>query len=273
ADQRSVSAADLDEAQNNIVQGKAAIEQARAALRLAEIDLGYTKIKAPISGRIGRAEFTKGNYVTPASSPLATIVQVNPIRVAFALPDKDYLEQYEAFGASGKSVYETTILLADGKPYPSGGKRDFEDNSMDPKTGSIMTRLRFENKSGVLVPGAMVRVLTRPSEKRVSVVLPQEAVMTDSSGDYVYVVDGGDTAQVCPVILGADVGAMREVVSGLEAGETVIVRGLQSVRPGMKVNPLPMKTGGGEKTPAELAMESGYDVPSLNETSQDAGGQ
>ena len=87
ADRRSVSAADLEAAQNNVVQGKAAVEQARASLRLAEIDLGRTKIKAPISGRIGRAEFTKGNYVTPDSSSLATIVQVNPIRVAFALPE------------------------------------------------------------------------------------------------------------------------------------------------------------------------------------------
>ena len=273
ADRRSVSAADLEAAQNNVVQGKAAVEQARASLRLAEIDLGRTKIKAPISGRIGRAEFTKGNYVTPDSSSLATIVQVNPIRVAFALPDKDYLEHAEAFGSSGRSVYETSILLADGKPYPSAGKRDFEDNRMDPKTGSIMTRLRFENKSGVLVPGTMVRVRTRPTERHVSVILPQEAVMTGSSGDYVFVVDGGGTAQVRPVTLGADVGSMREVVSGLEAGETVIVRGLQSVRPGIQVNPSPMKTGGDEKTPAELAMESGYDVPSLREGSPDMGGQ
>ncbi|MDR1483150.1 MAG: efflux RND transporter periplasmic adaptor subunit, partial [Synergistaceae bacterium] len=125
ADLRSISAADLDMAQNDVSQGKAAIDQARAALRLAEIDLGYTKVKAPISGRIGRAEITKGNYVTPSSGALATIVQVDPIRVAFALPDKDYLEQTEAFKASGNSVYETSILLADGRRYPSGGKRDF----------------------------------------------------------------------------------------------------------------------------------------------------
>ncbi|MDR1885750.1 MAG: efflux RND transporter periplasmic adaptor subunit [Synergistaceae bacterium] len=271
ADQRSISASDLDMAQNDVLQGKAAIEQARAALRLAEIDLGYTKIKAPISGRIGRAEFTKGNYVTPASDQLANIVQVDPIRVAFALPDRDYLEQMEAFSSSGKSVYDTTIILANGREHPSGGERDFEDNAMDSRTGSIMTRLRFKNESGALVPGAMVRVRTKPARGHVAVVLPQEAVMANSSGDYVYVVDGANTAQIRPVTLGAEVGAMREVVSGLEAGETVIVRGLQSVRPGAAVNPSPMKADGEERTPAEMAMESGYDVIALKEPSSGSG--
>jgi RND family efflux transporter MFP subunit len=144
---------------------------------------------------------------------------------------------------------------------------------MDSRTGSITMRLRFENKSGILVPGAMVQVRTRPMERRVAVIMPQEAIMSGSSGDYVYAVDANNTVSVRPVGLGAEVGTMREVVSGLNAGETIIVRGLQSVRPGIVVSPLPVGAGDEDKTPAELAMESGYDLQPLRETPSGTEGQ
>ena len=260
ADKRSVSASDLDVAESEVLQAKAAIEQARAALRFAQIDLGHTRITAPISGQIGKAEFTKGNYVTPAGGHLTTIVQLDPIRVAFALPDKDYLDQMEAFRSSDGSVYSAKIRLSNGEQYPFSGERDFEDNEIDDKTGTIMMRLRFENTGGLLVPGAMVRVSTKPVQSHVSPIIPQEAVLTDSEGDYVYVVDDKNTAQVRRIKLGAEAGAMREVVSGLDAGEKIIAKGLQSVHPEITVNPAPLKNAGdGTKTPAELAMESGYD--------------
>lgn len=268
ADKRSVSESDLDIARNDVLQGKAAIEQAKASLRLAQIDLGHTKITAPISGQIGKAAFTKGNYVTPAGAALASIVQIDPVRVAFSLPDADYMEQLQAFKASGNSVYNVTLRLADGKAYPLRGTRDFEDNTMDQKTGTIMMRIRFKNEASMLIPGAMVRVETRPVKSHIAVVIPQEAILADLQGDYVYQVDENNVVHQRRVTLGEEAGAMREVLSGLTAGEQLVVRGLQHVRPEITVNPM-LQDDGESKTPAELAMESIHDVTPI---SNDASG-
>lgn len=259
ADKRSIPASDLDTAENDVLACKAAIDQAKASLRLAQIDLGHTKILAPIGGQIGKAAFTKGNYVTSAGEPLTSIVQVDPVRVVFSLPDRDYLEQIEAFKASRNSVYDATIKLADGKAYPFKGTRDFENNTMDEKTGTIMMRIRYKNDRGVLIPGSMVRLETKPLKSHVSVVIPQEAILADSQGDYVYTVDENNVVHQNRVNLGEEAGAMREVASGLTGGEKIVVRGLQSIRPEMTVNPIMQKTEGA-KTPAELAKASVYDV-------------
>lgn len=267
ADKRSVSDSDLDTARNDVLQSKAAIEQAKASLRLAQIDLGYTKITAPISGQIGKAAFTKGNYVTPAAA-LASIVQLDPIRVAFSLPDKDYMEQLQALKAPGNSVYDVTLRFADGSVYPLRGARDFEDNMMDQKTGTMMMRFRFKNDKSMLIPGSMVRVAARPVKSRISVVIPQEAILADMQGDFVYQVDESNVAHQRRVKLGEEAGTMREVLSGIEEGEKLIVRGLQHVRPERAVNPMLQDTSG-TKTPAELAMESVHDITPI---SNDASG-
>lgn len=272
ADKRSIPASDLDTAENDVLQCKAAIDQAKASLRLAQIDLGYTKIVAPISGQIGKAALTKGNYVTPSGEPLASIVQVDPVRVVFSLPDRDYLEQLETFRASGNSVYDATLLLADGKAYPLKGTRDFEDNAMDAKTGTIMMRIRYKNDGGVLIPGSMVRVEAKPVKSRVSVVVPQEAILADAQGDYVYTIDGDNVVHRNRVNLGVEAGSMREVASGLKGGEKIVVRGIQNVRPEMTVNPVMQETEA-RKTPAELALESVYDVKLISPDKGGAGGE
>ncbi|MDR3230810.1 MAG: efflux RND transporter periplasmic adaptor subunit [Synergistaceae bacterium] len=236
-DSRSVPASDLDTAQSDVLQGKASVDQAKAALRLAQIDLGYTKIAAPIAGRIGGALFTKGNLVSPAGGPLAHIVQIDPVRVAFALPDRDYLDALVAF-ESPENVYRATVRLSNGEEYPVTGARDFEENIMDERTGTMMVHLRFQNAEGLLVPGAMVRVTTRPVDSHVAIVIPQESVLSDAQGDYIYVVDAGNVTHQRRVTLGAEEGALREVASGLSTGERIVVYGLQSIRPEMKVTPL-----------------------------------
>ena len=184
ADKRSVSASDFDTAESDVLQGKAGVDLAKASLRLAQIDLDHTKITAPIAGRIGAAFFTKGNYVTPAGAqPLAVIVQVDPIRVVFALSDRDYLDAYAQFSTS-EDVYNAKIILSNGAEYPLAGKRDFEDNAMDEHTGTMTIRLSFKNE-GSLIPGAMVRVKTRPANTHAAIVIPQEAILADAQGDYV----------------------------------------------------------------------------------------
>ncbi|MDR0652123.1 MAG: efflux RND transporter periplasmic adaptor subunit, partial [Synergistaceae bacterium] len=260
-DKRSISANDLDMAASDVQQNSASVEQARAALKLAEIDLGYTKITAPITGRIGRVNVTKGNFVSAASEPLATIVQTDPVRVSFAMPDREYMEQIKAF-QSDAPVYNTTLTLADGTQYESRGERDFEDNEMNASSGTITLHLRFENKNWTLIPGSLVKVMTKPVKSRVAPIVPQEAVMSDAAGDYVYVIGDGDVARRRDVTLGAEIGASREVLSGLAAGEKVIVSGLQNARPDSPVRPS-YPSGETSKSPADLARESGYDLPGV----------
>jgi len=259
-DRRSISATDLDMSESDVLQSRAALEQAKAALRLAQIDLGFTKITAPISGRIGRAEATRGNFVTPAGGHLASIVQVDPIRVSYALPDRSYMDQIEAFQTSG-NVYNTTLALADGTIYPVSGERDFESNVMDTMTGTLTVYLRFENGNGTLIPGSMVRVMTKPTRARIAPVIPQEAIIADSRGDFVYTIEEGDVARRRDVVLGVEIGTSREVVYGLEPGEKVIARGIQNVRPEMQVKPHFLQLDESSKSPAELARESGFDLP------------
>jgi len=260
ADKRSVSASDIELSESDVLQGKASIKQAEASLRLAEIDLSHTQIKAPISGLVGEALFTKGNYVTPASGSLTTIVQIDPIRVTFSLPDKDYLDQLGSFKGSEASVYNASVRLANGDPYPIKGTRDFENNEMDPQTATITVSLRFENPKGFLVPGSMVRVNVKPVKSHIAPVVPQEAVMTDLNGDYVYTVDDKDVAAQRRIKLGDEIGTMYEVVSGLESGDTIVLKGIQMVRTGSKVRPIPISNDDNSSTPAERAKESGYDL-------------
>ena len=257
ASERAVSATDRDTAEGNFLQAKAAVAQAKAALKLAQIDLGYCRITSPITGKIGRALYTKGNYVTPQITELASIVQMDPIRVSYPLPDRDYLDQLSLFKEDG-SVYNTSLILSNGEKYNVPGKRDFENNRVDQTTGTIMMRLRFANKDGMLIPGEMVRVFTKPVKSHIVNAVPQTAVMADEQGDYVYVINADNTARQARVTLGREFGELREVTSGVEAGENVAVAGLQRLRPGAKVR---IETSASEKPAAEKAAAQGGEAP------------
>ena len=235
ASERAVSATDRDTAEGNFLQAKAAVAQAK-------IDLGYCRITSPITGKIGRALYTKGNYVTPQITELASIVQMDPIRVSYPLPDRDYLDQLSLFKEDG-SVYNTSLILSNGEKYNVPGKRDFENNRVDQTTGTIMMRLRFANKEGMLIPGEMVRVFTKPVKSHIVNAVPQTAVMADEQGDYVYVINADNTARQA---------------SGVEAGENVAVAGLQRLRPGAKVR---IETSASEKPAAEKAAAQGGEAP------------
>lgn len=263
SDQRSVSASALETAESDMLQGQASVEQAKAALKTAQINLGYTKITAPISGRAGKALSTKGNYVTPASE-LATIVQIDPIRISFTLPDRDYINQLDMFKASGSKVFNATVRMANGDAYPEQGERDFENNQVDTATGTIRVSLRYKNADGLLVPGSMVRIAVKSAKTHVAAVIPQQSVMADKEGDYVYVVDHENKANIRRVSLGITYGVMREVLSGVEAGEEVIIRGLQAVRDGVEVQHTSQKVEGDTARPSELAKQSGYDLKPLS---------
>ena len=146
------SASDLDNAESEERQAKAGIDAAKASLKLAEIQLGHTKITAPFAGRIGKTNFHVGSYVSP-ENVLCEIVQTNPIRILFAMPDRDYLSVKNAWE---KLKYE--LILADGSLYSGTIEKDFEDNVMNVDTGTINIWLKVSNENNTLLPGALVRV-------------------------------------------------------------------------------------------------------------------
>jgi RND family efflux transporter MFP subunit len=239
ADKRSVSQSGLDSAEANVAEAKAAVMQAQADLKLATINLDYTQIHAPISGRIGRALITKGNYVTPGDSTLAEIIQLDPVRVVFAMPDSEYLTLVEELGVEERSVGTARVRLPNGSVLPQTGARDFEDNRMNAGTGTIAVHLRFPNPDQLLVPDGYVSVMFRRHSGEERVVLPQAAIMRDGDGPFVWTVNAENVALQSRIILGAMRGQDRVVESGLEPGQQVVVSGLQKVRPGAPVALLP----------------------------------
>jgi RND family efflux transporter MFP subunit len=237
-----VSATDLDTALSTELQAKAKLQETKARLEVAEIDLGYTQIHAPISGRIGRTTYTRGNIVGPGSEALARIVQLDPIRVVYSISDSE-MAGIGTDGTTGNGKptdcrLVPRIQLPDGKLYPSTGQFDFMDNQMDTHTGSIAVRAVFDNAAGRLLPGQYVTVqLSCKTGKRLPVV-PQAAVQEDREGRYVFVVNAQNIVQQRRIATGDTVGIDWAVESGLVMGEMIIVQGIQKVRPGQLVEPI-----------------------------------
>ena len=152
ATKSAMSASDLDNAESEELQAKAAVDAAKASLKTAEIQLGHTKINAPFAGRIGKTNFHVGSYVSP-ENVLCEIVQLNPIRILFAMPDRDYMIMKTSYE---RMKYE--LILADGSLYSGTIEKDFEDNVMNSNTGTINIWLKVSNEDNILLPGALVRV-------------------------------------------------------------------------------------------------------------------
>jgi len=234
-----ISATDLDNAVAEELRAKAQFEQAKANLQIAEINLGYTSIKAPISGRIGRTAFTQGNLVGPDSGTLARIVQLDPIRVVYSISenDLDTINTVVKDADSGKNhpILLPKIKLAGGQIFRTVGHVDFVDNTVDVSTGTIAVRALFRNTEGTLIPGQYVTVLVARKEPKPMPVVPQAAVLEDHEGRYVLLVDDQNKVAVRRVKTGPVVGVNWAVESGLAVNERVIVEGVQKVRPGQVV--------------------------------------
>ncbi len=234
-----ISATDLDNAVAEELRAKAQLEQAKADLQLSQINLGYTSIKSPISGRIGRTTFTRGNLVGLDSGTLARIVQLDPIRVVYSISENDL----DAFNIAikdadrGKNypILLPQIKLAGGQIFKTKGHVDFVDNTVDASTGTIAVRALFSNAEGTLIPGQYVTVLVARKEPKPMPVVPQAAVLEDHEGRYVLLVDDQNKVAVRRVKTGPLVGVNWAVKSGLAVNERVIVEGVQKVRPGQVV--------------------------------------
>ncbi len=242
-----ISASDLEAANSANQQAEARLEEANASLVKARLNLGYSTIHAPISGRIGPTAYTKGNLVGPGSGRLARIVQMDPVRVVYAMSETDLAEVRMAEKGSSTQTYLRErfiprLRLPNGQMYSRDGRIAFIDNQMDPGTGTIAVRAVFDNPEEMLLPGQYVTVLVSLKEAKRRPLVPQSAVMEDRDGRYVFVVDSSNTVQVRRIKTGAAVQDRWVVESGLSDGETVVVQGVQKAVPGQKVNPMSDQT-------------------------------
>ncbi|AQT70023.1 Efflux pump periplasmic linker BepF [Anaerohalosphaera lusitana] len=234
AEKRSIVQAEFDKAESDVMQLKAQIKQHQAQIQLAEIDLDYTEIHAPIDGKIGQAFATQGNYVSPASGTLAQIVQLDPIRVGFSMPDRDYLTLLEKIQQDDANV-TSRIQLPNGSDYPATGVYDFTDNTMDRSTGTIAVFSKFKNDRSLLIPNSYVNVSLQTGDGKKMPVISQRALVQESQGTFVYVLKDDNTLEKRPVKLAQALKSDQAISEGLSVGEKVVVRGLQKVKPGTKV--------------------------------------
>ena len=229
-------------------QAGAELQEAQAILRLSEIELGYSQVSAPISGRIGATALTKGNLCGPTSGPLAQIVQLDPIRVLFSLSENDIsaikTAQAEVLSKPVNGIMKPRLKLADGKLLDKFGQIDFVDNRVDPTTGTVAVWALFANSDALLLPGQYVTLVAGRSQGKLTPVIPQSAILENRNGRYVLVVNDQSQVEQRPVTTGTTIGSLWAIESGLTAGEKVIVQGVQKVRPGQLVK---TTTAGNEK--------------------------
>lgn len=235
-DKRSVTEAEIDQAYATMLEARAAIAQCEADLKSAEINLGYTRITAPISGRIGKSLLKKGDYVAPSMGSLARIVQTDPVRVVFSIPDKELLQGRRVIEEHGKiEAIRAQLRLADGSIYEHNGESDFVSNEIDSATATLAIRYRFANPNQFLVSNGYVTVLLSEAEPKEIIAVPTGAVLANATGDYVYLNVNG-TAVRRIVKLGETQGGYIAILEGLSEGEEVITEGVVNVSDGAKLN-------------------------------------
>lgn len=228
-----------------VQQAQAQIAQAQAQIATAKLNLSYTDVSTPITGRIGKTQVTVGNLVSPSGGPLATVIQMDPIRVVFSLSDREYLRVVEQLKpteqgfAADAATFQPQLKLSDGTVYASPGKITFLDNTIDATTGTIAVFAEFANPALQLIPGQYVSVTVQEGQAQQLPVVAASAVQLDQNGNYVFVLGEGNVATIRRVTLGVRVGTDWSVASGLTAGDAVIVSGIQKIKAGITVKPEP----------------------------------
>ncbi len=240
-DERAVARRDFDERDNAAREAAANLRAAQAALQSAQLNLGYTQVRAPVAGRVGKIEVTTGNLVAAgAGAPvLTTLVSVSPIYASFDADEKvvrDALSSLPDGGANRRDLSRIPVEMTAGAGAQTG-RLQLVDNQVDARSGTLRVRAVFDNKDGQLIPGQFAKLRMGQARSEPALLINERAVGTDQDKRYVIVVGAGNQAEWRNVTLGANVNGLRVVTSGLKAGERVVVGGVQRVRPGSLLAP------------------------------------
>ncbi len=248
AEMNAVSQSDLDGAKARYEAARAEVDAAKASLELAKINLSYTRIKSPISGLIGKTNAKVGEFVGQNPNPviLNTVSQIDTVYVEFFLPETDYLllaRGYKALSDSVKkniSEKETSLqlILSDGSVYPYSGWVNFINRNVDPSSGSMLIQASFPNPDRLLRPGLFARIKVEMEVLHHAVLVPLRSILEVQGKYYVYVVDNDHVVKQKEVEAGPLQGDLQVISKGLNAGDVVVLKGIQMIRSGMKVSPV-----------------------------------
>ncbi len=241
-EKRAISQEEFDARTSGNEAAEANVAAAEAAVDAAALNLSFTQVRAPIAGLVGRAEITAGNFVSAGQTLLTTLVSIDPIYVSFDGDEQVYLK-YVNMALRGERESSRTaanpvwVGLADEQGHPHEGHMVFLDNELDPNTGTIHARSLFANKDRRFTPGMFARVKLIGSAEYTALLINDSAVGTDQSVKFVLKVGADNKVEYAPVKLGPVIDGLRVVRDGLKAGDVILVKGLQQVRPGMPVTP------------------------------------
>jgi multidrug efflux system membrane fusion protein len=242
-DSRTISQRDFDGRINAYREAEANLKAAEATLQTAKLNLGYTEVRAPVAGRVGKLEITVGNLIAagPGTPVLTTLVSVNPIYASFNADEQvvtralKTLADESAASEIGRIPVQMGTATSDGTPYK--GRMQLIDNQVDARSGTVRVRAVFDNADGRLIPGQFARLLMGQPKAEPALLISERAIGTDQNKKFVMVVDKDSKAEYREVALGVSIDGMRVVTGGLHAGERIVVKGLQKVRPGALVAP------------------------------------
>ena len=233
---KMISVDENDRRQAALQAAEAQVEAASALLRQAELELGFTAVKAPVSGRISRRQVTPGNLVD-SDTVLTSIVSLDPIYLYFTVSEADALKYQRQGLLAAAAPAPVSLRLNDEKAFDHQGSLDFVDNQLDQQTGTLQLRAVFGNPVGLFKTGAFARVRFANGPEYAALLVPESALGSDQGHKFALVVDAENKVQYRPVQAGAVHGALRVVKEGLQPTDRIIVSGLQRVRPGMVVAP------------------------------------
>jgi len=237
-DIKAISQQEYDQLTSGTRNAAANVKAAEAAVQSAELNVGYTQIRAPIAGRVSRANVTAGNLVNIGDPVLTSIVSQDRVYAYFDAGEDAYLRYLRAARAGGKSQANVVLMgLADEQGYPHRGTMDFVDNRLNAQTGAMRARAVFDNSERRFTPGLFARIKLLGSGTYSAVLTPEQAIGTDQTKKFVLVVGEDNKAQFREVTLGTLIDGMRVVTRGVYEGDLVVVDGVQRVRPGMPVTP------------------------------------
>lgn len=235
-EQGAISKQTLDNTMAELEQSEAKVEAQKALLSSAQVDLGETNVVAPFSGKVSANDLVVGTFVTAGTTVLATISNSDPVRVKFSLAEAEYLKLVAAKATDGTAPLENlTIVLADGSTYPLKGKLTQVDRSISEGTGTLTLKAEFDNPDKVLLPGMFAHLQANVGTKKDALLVPQRAVTEIMYKTFVYIANSENKVEMKEVKLGARVGRLWVVESGLDGTENIIVEGTQKVKKGSAV--------------------------------------